>query len=95
LNDNFLKGEELSKLQIYPKLVKLRLSNNQINSFDEIEILGKFPNLQILDLMDCPIVKKDNYREEIFKILPNLQVLDMTYQDGELYESERNGYFYF
>lgn len=38
--------------------------------------------------MDCPINEVQNYKEEVFKILPKLQVLDMQYKDGRFYESE-------
>jgi acidic leucine-rich nuclear phosphoprotein 32 family protein B len=48
--------------------------------------------LEVLDLTDCPICKIKDYREQVFKILPNLKILDMRYQDGTLYESE--GKFY-
>lgn len=80
----------MSKLLAYPKLEKLRLSNNPISSLDELKTLSQLENLQVLDLMDCPITKINNYREEVFKTLPKLKVLDMMYQDGELYESESN-----
>jgi hypothetical protein len=39
-------------------------------------------------LVDCPINNVEKYREEVFKILPKLQVLDMQYKDGRFYESE-------
>ncbi len=39
-------------------------------------------------MMDNPISKIQNYREEVFKALPKLLVLDMTYKDGEMYYSE-------
>jgi hypothetical protein len=38
--------------------------------------------------MDNPINKIPNYREEVFKALPKLIVLDNTYKDGEMYYSE-------
>ena len=36
-----IKGEELSKLSIYKNLAKLRLSNNPINTIEEIKVLVK------------------------------------------------------
>lgn len=39
-------------------------------------------------MMDNPITKIGNYRDEVFKSLPKLLVLDNTYKDGEMYYSE-------
>jgi Leucine-rich repeat (LRR) protein len=93
LNDNYIKGEELKKLSNYPNLSKIRPSNNPISIIDDIKILSKFENLEILELFECPITKIDNYRTEVYKILPNLIVLDMIDKDGELYESDCIFYF--
>jgi acidic leucine-rich nuclear phosphoprotein 32 family protein A/C/D len=75
-------------LTIYPKLYKLKLSNNHIDSVQHLEPLNKIDTLTILDLDGCPVSKTENYRDEVFKVLPKLQVLDMTYKGGEAYFSE-------
>ena len=94
-----MKSEELPKLGIYPNLLKLRLSNNPIESLDHLRTLAaKLPNLEILDLVSCPVTKSDSdsdnkeYREAVFKMFPKLQVLDMIYQDGAIYESDSKNY---
>ncbi len=73
----------------------MRLSNNPITCLDDIKILTKFENLEVLDLLECPITNIINYRDELFKLLPKLVVLDLTYKNGELYESESNLIFNF
>jgi acidic leucine-rich nuclear phosphoprotein 32 family protein A/C/D len=88
LSDNRIQGEELAKLASYPKLYKLRLSNNQISSIQHLAPLANIDTLTILDLDGCPVTSSENYRDEVFKVLPKLQVLDMTYKGGEAYYSE-------
>jgi Leucine-rich repeat (LRR) protein len=77
---------------IYPKLSKLFLSNNLINSIEEIKVLSKLENLLVIDLFECPINKVKDYKKEIFKALPKLQVLDGKYKDGTEYEYESEDY---
>ncbi len=71
----------------YKTLVKLRLSNNLINTIEEIQPLKSLEDLMILDLVDCPITEIKDYRELVFKTLPQIQVLDETFKNGEMYVS--------
>ena len=57
------------------------------------KIKNSLENLAILDLIDNPITKIPNYREEVFKALPKLLVLDMTYKSGEAYYSDDSKIF--
>lgn len=50
--------------------------------------MNKLKNLEVLEMINCPITKIHNYRDEVFKLIPNLAVLDGTFKDGEPYESE-------
>jgi Leucine-rich repeat (LRR) protein len=56
--------------------------------------LAELSHLTILDLSENPITKSANYRDEVFKTLPKLEVLDMQYKSGEAYESEDGKSYY-
>ncbi|XP_054768441.2 uncharacterized protein LOC129276022 [Lytechinus pictus] len=70
---NFITS--FKKLPRCPNLEVLNLSDNSINSFDNIGVLRK-TQLETLDLRRNPICFMENYRQRIFHALPNLRVLD-------------------
>jgi len=77
--ENQITGAELSNLQKYSDtLVVLKLANNKINSIDDnlVKTLSSFKSLKNLDLGENPITKTEGYREKIFALLPQLEVLD-------------------
>lgn len=91
LNDNRIHGSDLSNLSIYKdSLNKLKLSNNQIESLDNLEVFKSFPNLMQLDIDENPIAKIDDYRTKVYEALPNLNVLDGKNKDGESIYSEED-----
>jgi acidic leucine-rich nuclear phosphoprotein 32 family protein A/C/D len=59
------------------------LSNNLISSILDLKPLDKLPNLTIFDMSNNPITQNENYRDEVFKILPKLEVLDRQYKGGQ------------
>ena len=74
LSENRIPGDELEKITIYQKLYKLKLSNNPINSVNDLAPLKKLKDLAILDLSNSPVTRSENYRDEVFKLLPQLEV---------------------
>lgn len=75
--ENQITGAELSNLQKYSDtLVVLKLANNRILNIDEIKTLSSFKKLKNLDLGQNPITKIEGYRDKIFALLPELEVLD-------------------
>jgi acidic leucine-rich nuclear phosphoprotein 32 family protein B len=94
LRDNQLSGSDLGDLKsLYPNLYKLKLGNNQISSLDSLKVLGGFTQLKKLDVAGCKVTNKNTYREELFKVLKNVQVIDkMDRQSDEIdstvYEDE-------
>ena len=77
LGDNNLTGEDLHFVnQAFKKVKQLNLSNNAIRSLDHVALLAKLTNLQTLDLSANPITDINNYRQNIFEKLPNLEALD-------------------
>jgi hypothetical protein len=57
-----------------------------------LKALTDLDNLTIIDLSENPVAKTANYREEVFKTLPKLEVLDMQYKSGEMYDSEEEDF---
>ena len=53
---------------------------------DQLVPLSKLENLIQLDLSDCPIAEKDNYRSEVFSKFPNLKILDNKDATGNEFE---------
>ena len=71
-------------------LEELNLGGNRIASRDKIKAISALP-LVNLDLVGCPCCEdSDEYRAEIFGMIPTLQVLDGVDAEGEevLMESE-------
>jgi len=59
-----------------PKLEDLWLSENQINSFEDLSHLGKLSNLQTIYLEHNPVAKDYEYRIRLGKIIPSLTQID-------------------
>lgn len=75
LSDNRISNG-LSNLTGSPKLTNLNLSGNRIKEFEELKPLKELANLEVLDLFNNEITSKENYRDEIFELIPSLQYLD-------------------
>ncbi|CAG8462057.1 7696_t:CDS:2 [Diversispora eburnea] len=77
LSDNIISGglEALANAKL-ENLNHLDLSNNKISEVVVLEPLRDLPSLKHLSLMECPITKIPNYREDVFKIIPQLDSLD-------------------
>ena len=83
LNDNNLTSlDGLAKK--CPMLLELSLSgNSKLTDFAQIEDITKLNSLMRLELEGCGIAEKDNYRDEIFKKVKTLEVIDSLNQKGE------------
>ena len=75
-----IKGEELTKIAKYKKLINIGLAGNPIKEFEQLEPLKDLDLIQ-LDLYNCPITNKENYREKIFETFKNLKVFLFFYKD--------------
>jgi Leucine-rich repeat (LRR) protein len=77
LAGNQLTGAELKHLTTYAiSLVSLKLANNRIASFEDLEPLKKLTKLATLYLEGNPVTNKKGYIAKVFEMLPHLQVLD-------------------
>jgi acidic leucine-rich nuclear phosphoprotein 32 family member A/C/D len=66
----------LNHLLTSPKLTILNLSGNKIKDFDELKSLEKLEKLEILDLFNNEVTSAENYRNNVFRLIPSLKFLD-------------------
>lgn len=91
LSDNRISGG-LSALHGSPKLTSLNLSGNKIKDLDTLEPLKEFKMLRSLDLFNCDVTTREDYREKVFQLLPSLKYLDgYDCDDREAEDDELNG----
>ena len=87
LCDNNLTGEDLEKLvQLCPKLYKIKLDNNKIESLDLLKKL-KGLSLEKISIKGNPFINNNNYKNEIFNFFPKLISIDGKNIKGEEIES--------
>lgn len=76
IRGNKLDGSDLESINsCFPNLYKLKLGDNPIKSY---EVFRKLQNSSIkkIELHGTNICENERYREEIFKILPGLELID-------------------
>jgi len=75
LSDNRISNG-LNHLLTSPKLTILNLSGNKIKDFDELKPLSNMEKLEILDLFNNEVTSAENYRNNVFRLIPSLKFLD-------------------
>ncbi|XP_015246779.1 PREDICTED: acidic leucine-rich nuclear phosphoprotein 32 family member E-like [Cyprinodon variegatus] len=89
VSDNSISSGLDTLAQKCPNLTYLNLSGNQIKELSSIEGLQNLKNLKSLDLYSCDITAADDYRENVFELLPQLVYLDgFDQEDNEVPDSE-------
>ncbi|XP_060055102.1 acidic leucine-rich nuclear phosphoprotein 32 family member B isoform X2 [Erinaceus europaeus] len=94
-----LKKLELSENRVFggldmlagnlPNLKHLNLSGNKLKDIGTLEPLKKLECLKSLDLFNCEVTNLNDYRESVFKLLPQLKYLDgYDRDDGEASDSD-------
>jgi len=84
LTENKIPAVDLTILPQYPQLRKLLLGNNKdIKSIEDIKPFARLKELYWLDLTGCNITSVKDYRAEVFKMLPRLEVLDRADKEGK------------
>ncbi|CAD8058536.1 unnamed protein product [Paramecium sonneborni] len=74
---NSLKGDCLQFIaQNFPDLYSLNLKHNQIENLSDLVHLKHLKNLQDLNLSFNPVKRQQDYKQTIFKLLPQLLNLD-------------------
>ena len=89
LSDNKISTglENLTKCN---KLSQLLLTNNRIKNIKDIECLANLKQLEILDFFNCAVSFEENYRKEIFGLVPTLKYLDGFDEYGKLFITKSN-----
>ena len=84
LNNNKLKGDDFSLIpKLYPNLYKLKISENNIESIDNLSVLKEL-ELKKIEIKDNPFCKNDNeYRDKIYKLIPSLEIVDQKQKNGQ------------
>lgn len=81
--------------------MSLNLSGNKIKDFEELKPLSSLEKLEVLDLFNNDVTSSDDYRIQVFKLLPSLNYLDgfdkddneapTDDDDGNVNEEESDG----
>lgn len=90
LSDNRIYGG-LENLLSCPSLTHLNLSGNKIKELEDLAPLAKLANLRNVDLFNCEVTKLENYRDKVFKLLPDLKFLDGFDQNEQEDEEDEYG----
>ncbi|XP_067831920.1 acidic leucine-rich nuclear phosphoprotein 32 family member E isoform X2 [Heptranchias perlo] len=83
LSDNSISGGLELLTEKCPNLVYLNLSSNKIKDYSTVEPLKNLTHLKSLDLYNCDISNPNDYRENIFKLLPHITYLDGFDRDDQ------------
>lgn len=87
LNGNGLKGAELKHLLKYEQLHTLKFAENAVESFAELEAI-KGLTICNLSLAGNPVAEKEGYKEKMFELFEDLEVLDGQDREGNDVDSE-------
>ncbi|KAJ0006234.1 hypothetical protein NQD34_013507, partial [Periophthalmus magnuspinnatus] len=92
LSDNRISGGLEVLAERLVNLTHLNLSGNKFKDISTLEPLKKLPQLKSLDLFNCEVTNLADYKESIFKLLPQLTYLDgYDIDDCEASDSEGDG----
>lgn len=83
LNDNNLKDDDLLAFRNNRHLKYLYLAGNRVATVGAIEKLNGNSQLKMIDVFGCPVGKTIGCRDALFKIFPNLYLIDYTTIDDE------------
>jgi len=87
LSDNRL-SDGMDYLTTCPQLTHLNLSGNRIKEVVDLAPLANLSNLTNLDLFNCEVTKLEDYRVQVFKLLPKLKFLDGFNAQGDNEEED-------
>ncbi|XP_040268632.1 acidic leucine-rich nuclear phosphoprotein 32 family member E isoform X1 [Bufo bufo] len=91
LSDNSISGGLEVLAERCPNLTYLNLSGNKIKDLTTVEALTNLKNLKSLDLFNCEITNLEDYRDNIFRKLPQITYLDgFDQEDNEAPDSEED-----
>ncbi|KAM9422795.1 acidic leucine-rich nuclear phosphoprotein 32 family member A isoform 1-T1 [Salvelinus alpinus] len=93
LSDNRISGGLEVLAEKCPNLTHLNLSGNKMKDLSTLEPLKKLETLKSLDLFNCEVTNLNDYRDNVFKLLPQLTYLDgYDKDDKEAPDSDAEAY---
>jgi hypothetical protein len=85
-SNNNLSNGVLETLVNLESLESLALDGNKISSLEKFELLAGLAKLKEISLADCPVTETADYREKLFAILPQVQIIDDMDREGNVIE---------
>ena len=82
LMNNEFPASELKHLLKLKELQSLSLNENSVKAADELKLLKSLPLAQ-LDITGTELSAQADYREQVFNLFPDLQILDNRDREGE------------
>ncbi|OMJ77672.1 hypothetical protein SteCoe_22663 [Stentor coeruleus] len=82
LNENSIKTG-LENLNGLKDLMQLSFTKNKLDLIESFRPLSALTSLVYLDIDGCPVTQIDDYRNKLFAIIPNLQVIDTIDRNGK------------
>ena len=90
LSNNAIKELDLHILveNYADTLVNLKLNHNSVGCLDELKVLQGLKKLKKLNLSGNHICQLQNYSKQVYKILPQVRVLDSYDKQGNLDDTD-------
>ena len=83
IRQNQLSGNDFKDItELYPELYKLKVGDNPIESIDVFKSLSG-SSIKKLELQDTGASKRKDYRDVLFSMIKNLEIVDNQTKDGE------------
>lgn len=98
LMNNEFPAADLKHIAVLAELQSLSISDNTIGTAEDLSVLSKLPLAQ-LDISGTPLADQQDYRDKVFKLFKDLQILDnkdkdgneVEYEDDEEFEDDEEG----
>ena len=87
-SNNHLGDEAIETLTSLENLESLAFDGNRISSLEKFSLLSGLSKLKEISLSDCPVASTQGYREKLFKLLPQLEIVDDQDKEGNIIEEE-------
>lgn len=83
IRQNQLSGNDFKDItELYPELYKLKVGDNPIESIEVFKSLSG-SSIKKLELQDTGASKRKDYRDVLFSMIKNLEIVDNQTKDGE------------
>lgn len=87
VRQNQLTGADFPELKaLFPSLYKLKFGDNPIKT-ENLKNLANISTLKKIELSGTEAAKKETYRDDLFKILKNIESIDRLTKEGDEVDS--------